>query len=161
MKEGLHKIGEVAELLVTSVRTIRYYEEEGLLTPIRTERGTRLYSERHIARLRIILRLAKIGLPLEAIRTVAQVREQSTTGSASSQQVQAHLKTLRNGIEAQISELRQLMEEVDQSKRIVSGCRNCQNMPSSVGCPDCPVRKNLDQIELLNLVWDTDSPDIS
>lgn len=59
MEKNNYKIGEITGLLATSIRTIRYYEKEGLLTLIRTPRGTCLYSERHIARLRIILRLAK------------------------------------------------------------------------------------------------------
>ncbi|MCP3851392.1 MAG: MerR family transcriptional regulator [Gammaproteobacteria bacterium] len=44
MSTHFFKIGDVAEKLKTTVRTIRYYDEEGLLVPHRTG-GTRLYSE--------------------------------------------------------------------------------------------------------------------
>ncbi len=76
MTEKLHKIGEeVAEVPGTSIRTIRYYEEEGLLKPIRTPGGMRLYSARHVDRLRAILALAKNGYSLEAIRALAELSE--------------------------------------------------------------------------------------
>ena len=38
------KIGDVARQLGTTARTLRYYEEQGLLTPPRTAKGTRLYA---------------------------------------------------------------------------------------------------------------------
>ena len=65
MVNNHYKIGEVADLLATSIRTIRYYEEEGLLIPIRTPRGTRLYSDSHLARLKVVLRLVNLGFQLK------------------------------------------------------------------------------------------------
>jgi len=157
MQENNHyKIGEVASTLATSVRTIRYYEEEGLLSPIRTPRGTRLYSENHIARLKIILQLAKLGFSLEAIRKIAQIREQSQTGDESSVQVGHHLETVLSTIAEQIKELEKVTYEINEAKQVIAGCNGCSNTPSTQGCPDCPVRKKLKEIELLNLVWDTE-----
>ena len=57
MDEQTFKIGEVASHLATSIRTIRFYEEEGLIYPIRTEKGTRLYNNKHVTRLKVILLL--------------------------------------------------------------------------------------------------------
>ncbi len=156
MAKNNYKIGEVASLLATSIRTIRYYEEEGLLTPIRTQRGTRLYSEHHIARLTIILRLTKLGFSIEAIRKIAEIREKSQTGDESSFQMEHHLKEVLDTIGDQIRELESISVEINDARDVISGCNGCSNRPSSKGCPDCPVRKKLDNIELLNLVWDTE-----
>ncbi len=84
MAVNTYKIGEVASQLATSIRSIRYYEEEGLITPIRTQRGTRLYSEKHINRLSSILRLTQLGFSIETIRKIAQLRENTNTGDESS-----------------------------------------------------------------------------
>ena len=151
-----YKIGEVASKLATSIRTIRYYEEEGLLTSIRTPRGTRLYSENHIARLKVILRLTKLGFSIEAIRKLAEIREKSQTGNESSIQVDHHLETILNTIGYQIKELERTIHEINEARQVISGCNGCSNTPNTKGCPDCPVRKKLNDIELLNLVWDTE-----
>ncbi len=65
-----HKqIGEVAERTGLSLRTIRYYEEVGLITPsTRSPGGFRLYSELDIARLELIKRMKPLDFSLEEIR---------------------------------------------------------------------------------------------
>lgn len=156
MEINNYKIGEVASELATSIRTIRYYEEEGLLTPIRTPRGTRLYSENHIARLKVILRLTKLGFSIEAIRKIAEIREKSQTGDESSVQVKHHLEAVLSTIGGQIKELEKISHEINEARQVISECNGCSNTPSTQGCPDCPVRKKLHDIELLNLVWDTE-----
>jgi DNA-binding transcriptional MerR regulator len=156
MEKNSYKIGEVAELLTTSIRTIRYYEEEGLIRPIRTQRGTRIYSNNHVARLKVILRLVKLGFSIDAIRTIAEIREKSRTGDESSFQVKHHLEEVLNTIDEQIKDLERTRLEINDARRVISGCNGCSNTPSTEGCPDCPVRKQLNDIELLNLVWDTD-----
>ncbi len=157
MEINHYKIGEVASNLATSIRTIRYYEEEGLLTPIRTPKGTRLYSKAHIARLNVILRLANLGFSIESIRKIAEIRENSQTGDESSIQVKYYLDKVLSTIETQIKELQRSSHEIHEAQLAISGCNGCTNPPSTQGCPDCPVRKKLNDIELLNLVWDTNS----
>ena len=66
-REPRYKIGEVARQLDTTVRTLRYYEQQGLLTAPRTGKGTRLYSSWHVARFRAALMLTGLGIPLEDV----------------------------------------------------------------------------------------------
>lgn len=67
--EGLVHIGEVAERTGLSHRTIRYYEEMGLVTPAgRTEGGFRLYDEAGIDRLLLIMPMKPLGFSIEQIR---------------------------------------------------------------------------------------------
>jgi DNA-binding transcriptional MerR regulator len=59
------KIGELAHLVEMSPRTIRYYEEIGLLNSIkRIEGGKRVYTDKDIQRLKFIKRLKHLGLTL-------------------------------------------------------------------------------------------------
>ena len=68
------RIGEVAELTGTTPRTIRYYEELGLLAPERgREPGThRVYDQADVERLQEVVRLRRVlGLSLEELKEVA------------------------------------------------------------------------------------------
>lgn len=156
MSGSLHKIGDVAEVLGTSIRAIRYYEEEGLLDPLRSDGGTRLYSHRHVDRLRAILRLAKGGYSIEVIKTLAQTRQRCLTGDQSQKSVSAQLDQLLAEVDAQVARLTALREQFTAAKLTVRKCSGCTNKPNTKGCPTCPVRQHLTDIELLNLVWDQD-----
>lgn len=151
---SLHKVGEVAEELATSIRAIRFYEEEGLLTPLRSDGGTRLYSSRHIHRLRAILNLAKAGYSIDIIRAIAKTREQSRTGDESQRSVSQQMDTLLADISTQIEQLNSLHTQIVAAKRVITKCSGCKNRPTTKGCPRCSVRSHLSDIELLNLVWD-------
>ncbi len=68
-KPTLH-IGEVAERVGLSLRTVRYYEEQGLFSPAgRTEGGFRLYTQEQVDRLLLIKQMKPLGF------TVAQMNE--------------------------------------------------------------------------------------
>ena len=149
-----YKIGDVAAFLGTTLRTIRYYEEEGLLQPLRTEGGTRLYNERHIARLKSILHLAENGFSLESIRLIGSIRETCKTGDESSKKVSAQLDGEIKAISARVRELERLKVKFAQAKTLVRQCRECRNKPTSEGCPTCPVKAHINNVELLNLIWD-------
>ena len=154
MPENYLKIGEVAELLKITVRTIRYYEEEELLEPHRTSGGTRLYSEQHLARLKAILHLTENGFPLEVIRLIGKTRETCSTGNEGSKKISNIIENSITEIEDKINNLKSLKLELSAAKKQVIKCKGCKNEPSSEGCPSCPVNKNLNKIEILNLVWE-------
>ena len=67
-------IGELAERTGLSLRTLRHYDEIGLLTPSgRTEGGFRLYTDEDEARLLLIRRMKPLGYSLEAMRELLEV----------------------------------------------------------------------------------------
>lgn len=74
MNDGALRIGEMAREAGVSTRTIRYYEELGLLVPAgHSPGGARRYSDADLARLRRIRELQDVmGFGLEEIRTIVQ-----------------------------------------------------------------------------------------
>ena len=65
------RIGEVAERLGLSMRSIRYYEETGLVTPTaRTSGGFRLYSEADVQRLLLVMQMKPLDYTLDQMRQV-------------------------------------------------------------------------------------------
>lgn len=149
-----YKIGELAERLGTTVRTIRYYEEAGLLSPLRSKGGTRHYNDAHVARLHVIRELADSGFSLDAIRLVAKARERCKTGDEGSRKVSVQLDKAILEIDRRLGELQNLKIELDRAKSIIKKCRGCQNRPTSSGCPTCPVKQRRNDIEMLSLIWD-------
>jgi DNA-binding transcriptional MerR regulator len=83
MSEDRHQIGEVAERVGLSLRTVRYYEEVGVLAaPARTEGGFRLYEEDHVEQLLLIKQMKPLGLSLDEMRELLAARA-TLRGSAS------------------------------------------------------------------------------
>ncbi|WP_432491737.1 MerR family transcriptional regulator [Kineococcus gypseus] len=71
---GLMRIGEVVERVGYSFRTIRYYEEVGLVTPSgRTPGGFRLYTEVDVQRLVVLKRMKPLGFSLDEMRRLLGV----------------------------------------------------------------------------------------
>jgi MerR family transcriptional regulator/heat shock protein HspR len=72
-----YTISVAAELVGMHPQTLRIYEAKGLLRPGRTPGGTRLYSERDIARLRAIQRLTtELGLNLAGVQRVLVLEDE-------------------------------------------------------------------------------------
>jgi DNA-binding transcriptional MerR regulator len=69
-----YHIGELANLVKMSPRTIRYYEEIGLLNSVkRVEGGKRIYTDKDIQRLRFITRLKHLGLTLSEMNELEDI----------------------------------------------------------------------------------------
>jgi DNA-binding transcriptional MerR regulator len=64
------RIGELARAVGVSVRSLRYYEEQGLLRSTRTAGGQRVYDEAEVQRAALVKRLLAAGL---SSRTIAEV----------------------------------------------------------------------------------------
>jgi MerR family transcriptional regulator, copper efflux regulator len=75
-RRGLHHIGEVAEIVGLSLRTIRHYEEVGVVPPTgRTDGGFRLYSDDDIERLQLVKQLKPLQFSLEELRDIVATRD--------------------------------------------------------------------------------------
>ncbi len=106
------QIGEVAEQTGLSLRTIRYYEEVGLVTPsARTSGGFRLYSETDVARLRLVRRMKPLEFSLEEMRRVLGVLDAlEVDGSDGRDELVDQLVGYRQAAEARVAALREQLE---------------------------------------------------
>jgi DNA-binding transcriptional MerR regulator len=153
-KDPLHKIGEVARLLGTTPRTLRFYEEEGLVSARRTPGGTRLYADADIARFRAVLRLAQAGIPIALIKELASTRERFATGSLASREVQQVLARLADAVRHQIELQTHLQADLSDASAALQGCSACENPPTRQGCPSCPLNRLASTSQLLSLIWE-------
>jgi DNA-binding transcriptional MerR regulator len=76
----MNSISCLAEEFGVTTRTIRYYEELGLLKPSRTEGGRRMYFSSDIAKLKLILRGKRFGFSLEEIKEMVLLFDEDRSG---------------------------------------------------------------------------------
>jgi DNA-binding transcriptional MerR regulator len=114
---NLLQIGELAKQTGLSIRTLRYYDEIGLLVPShRTEAEYRLYSEADIARLQQILSLRQLGFALKEIRECLENPEFSLP-----QVIDLHLARLQEQMAVSRSlftQLSQLAQQLQTSESV-------------------------------------------
>ena len=100
-------ITEMADEFGVTLRTIRHYEDVGLITPER--RGTsRLFHTRDRIRLQLILRGKRLGFSLPEIRTIVNMYDEQP-GEA------GQLQYLLDQIDVRRSELEQLRRDIDET----------------------------------------------
>jgi MerR family transcriptional regulator, copper efflux regulator len=108
--QPLLQIGRVATSSGVPVKTIRYYEELGLLKPLgRTESKFRLFQPEAIARLTFIKRLQKLGLSLHEIAEILQVYDR---GLPPCDEIKHKLEQQLLDIDRRIQELQTLRGEI-------------------------------------------------
>lgn len=152
------KIGELAEELKTTPRTIRLYEELGLIVPDRTEGGTRLYAKKDLKRMAVALRLGRVGIELETVQRLARTREQCGSGKEASAAMQPLLDDLRSRIRSMMDDLEALERDLERADMLIRQCTDCPNSPNRKDCPHCPVDKNIELTDIARLVWDPECP---
>ncbi|MCX5051980.1 MerR family transcriptional regulator [Streptomyces sp. NBC_00201] len=75
------QIGEVAARTELSLRTIRHYEDTGLVIPsARSQGGFRLYTESDVARLMVIRRMKPLGFTLDEMRALLEATDRLDSG---------------------------------------------------------------------------------
>lgn len=138
MKAGL-TIGELAGELRLNPKTIRYYEEVGLIPePRRSESGYRLYSRYELERLRLIKRAKLLGLSLVEIRELVAYAVDGRCGIMEDRLfslVKAKLNEIDQKIEDLVifrDNLRQY--HVDLSSRLASGKNKERGKPDTASC---------------------------
>ncbi len=72
-KKKTYTISELAKEFDISTRTIRYYEEVGLLSPKRTSGNQRIFTRKDRAKLKLILRGKRLGFSLEEIKEMIEM----------------------------------------------------------------------------------------
>jgi len=118
MQEEYTRIGEMAKTYSVTLRTLRFYEDKGLLNPKR-DGSTRLYTRRDKARLKLILLGRKVGFSLRDVKQImdlydpngANTKQLRLTIDKSEKQL-ARLQKQRAAIDEAITQLSDTMATV-------------------------------------------------
>jgi len=123
-------IGTAAEMANLPAKTIRYYEEIGLVAPARSDNGYRDYSDKDVHRLRFLQRSRSLGFTIDECRLLLSLYDDQNRASAD---VKAVALEKVEEIDRKISELQSLRDTLSNLARHCHGD----------GRPDCPIIDDL------------------
>ncbi len=114
----LKTIKEVAKQFNVSTRTIRYYEELGLLNPNRSSTNQRTFSKKELAKLKLIFRGKRYGFSLEEIKEMVLLFDLDRTGVQQLERTVEYGEQKIQEIDSKIAELTQMKNELQQLQGI-------------------------------------------
>lgn len=142
-------IGELARILNVSRRTLRYYEEVGIIVPkFRGTNNYRYYATRDLNRLQAVMMMRKAGLSLKEVLDTLGPRcsrglpvdedgEEYSTGQELALKIGQRLRAQRESLEAKISEMQRTMESIERSIHALEACVGCVSSVKLDECVDC------------------------
>ena len=106
-ERGVFMISVAAELAEMHPQTLRMYETRGLIEPKRSPKGTRLYSQADVERLRRIQAMTtELGLNLAGVERVLEMEEQLERMTRRVEQLERRAARMQEEMEAQLEEVR-------------------------------------------------------
>jgi MerR family transcriptional regulator, copper efflux regulator len=111
-------------------KTLRYYEDIGLIRPARQANGYRTYSDDEVARLKFVRRARDLGFPIEECRSLLALWDDRSRASADVKTIaSAHLEV----VEDKLKELNSLRSTL---ATLVDACAGSDS-------PECPILRDL------------------
>lgn len=152
--DGVLKIGELAELSGMTSRSIRYYEELGLIKPVGRSYGKyRLYDGSSLARLEYIRQLTEAGLSLADILRLFRVWEMSVSGESRRAELVLLIAEYRKEVEKRKAAVELVERELNLICEMVKGCEGCKALPAPETCFECSKVSRNDRLPGLIEVW--------
>ena len=134
------QIGVLASRAGITTRTIRYYEELGIISPAeRSDGGFRLYSELQLRRLQIVQGLKKLGFELDRIRQLFTLDADAETGGDLARSMTRLLQEHQREIDRTINHHVEMKERNARAIEILQGCNNCSIKVFERDCQQCEV----------------------
>ena len=106
-----YSIGEFSEVTGLGIHTLRYYEHENLITPMRNSSNRRRYSDKDITWIAFIKRLKANGMPIKEIKRYAALRAE---GDATLVERMEMLIQHRQSLKEQIRQLQEHEAKLDE-----------------------------------------------
>jgi len=125
------RIGDFARLGGTNLRTLRYYEQLGLMSPTaRSDGGFRYYRRSDLNRLRMIRDLQALGLELSGIGELMDTRRGPSESAEMLARVHSALIERQRLIDEHMAHLVEEREHVSEALAKLLECQSCEHKPS-------------------------------
>ena len=143
------KIGELARRTGATLRTIRYYEQLGLISHFaRTKGGFHLYYPDDCQKIQFIKDLQRLGTPLSQIRRLLERRRVASSGAEGAPEIIEILSGQLAEIEGRVAIYHQMQESIRQTMEILRVCKECPLKPSKEVCCRCDAVTSLKELPL-------------
>ena len=122
----LHTTGDMARLTGNTLRTVRFYEEAGVLRPARrTEGGHRLFDNRELERLSLVSDMREAGMSLEDVRSLLELKERAGTGGEAAKMATVALGDLLGSLRTKLEVLARLSNDIERTVAQAEACAGC------------------------------------
>jgi MerR family Zn(II)-responsive transcriptional regulator of zntA len=131
--------GEMARRSGNTLRTVRFYEEAGILQPLgRTVGGHRVFSPSQLERLLLVSDMREAGLSLEEIRTLLEMKDRAKSGGDAAKHAIAALEGHLGGLRRKMAVLDRLAADIEQTTAAANACLGCERTDISPDtCSTC------------------------
>ena len=137
-KPSLLKVGEVAEQVGVTLRTVRYYQSLGLIEANRRSRGgVHLYGHEACDRIRFIRDLRSLNIPLATIRRMIEERRLAGTGADGARGIVASLSHGLAEIDKRMQQYLGVRRELTEALEVLATCLRCERTPFKMICLAC------------------------
>ncbi len=145
----LLQIGEIAHQAGTTTRTVRYYLGEDLIAAAeRSPGGFYLFESRTVDTVLFIQKLKSLGMSLNEIKSLYQIRREKPTGNEAYPLVLKRLQDRLCDVNKKIEEYEELRKELEEAIDLVQQCHGCQTKPNRENCLACDIVKKRSRIPL-------------
>jgi len=155
-KDGLLTTGDMARLSGSTLRTVRFYEEAGILrSDCRSAGGHRLFPVCELDRLQFITDMRAAGLSLDEIRALLQLKAGARQADRAATITIEALSERISQIDQKVATLQRVRHELSEARRVLGDCEHCERpecFPDH--CADCAVmtdKSNLPQA--VHVLW--------
>ena len=122
-----YTVGQLAEERGVTTRTLRFWEEAGIVSPARTSGSMRVYGARDRARLVLALRGKRFGMSLAEIREIVDMYDAEPGEDGQIRRLLASLEGVRSDLLSRREEITRTLDEVDDVTR------RCQDRLAELG----------------------------
>jgi MerR family Zn(II)-responsive transcriptional regulator of zntA len=149
--------GEMARRSNNTLRTVRFYEEEGILRPVRrTEGGHRLFDRPELERLMLVTDLRTAGLSLDDIKQLLELKQRAPTGGDAARQATEILARRISELKEKLLVLARLQQDLTDAADVMTGCLDCKEIPVPTECDACDVLTSRPSLpRSLRVLWST------
>ena len=146
--------GDMARLSESTLRTVRFYEEAGLLEPVRRSTGAhRLFHRRELSKLRLALDLREGGLSVQDVKSLFCLKADCTSPEEASQRMSTVLNEKIECMQKKIAKLHQLRKELSEMIAAISECETCEDRSFPLGCGKCDTIDTPKISRALRVLW--------
>lgn len=146
--------GDLARSCGTTVRTVRFYEESGLLAPLtRSEGNHRMFRGDAPDRLKLVMDLREAGLSLQEVRELFELKAAATEPKAAAAQMRNVLAARIAAANEKIASLRRLRDELSSMLGTLDECGRCTATDFPRACHTCDVMKDEELPRAVRLLW--------
>lgn len=161
-RDGLLTTGDMARLSGSTLRTVRFYEEAGILVPQhRTDGGHRLFAHWELKKLELVTDLRAAGFSLESIKELLQLKDSASNGAEASELLLARLTDQLGTIKERLAVLQRVMDSLSSACEYLERCSDCTTSPLfPKRCCECErFSCNGDVPSAVGVLWKLDRSD--